>query len=183
MQKVFVLRTESFPSGGEALLSERLKRWGISAEVRVADQSRGSLGLTASTDEGVDLQVRSEAKYRYPVLLLAGPDDQVADLARRIEPDVWSRDELLLEVTATDPPDASLLVPLALTTEELDEVTVEVLLRALEADAVEHRRQALVAISMVPALAFMPALTLNERREPDPELRAMTRRVISMCGG
>ncbi len=181
MQKVYVLRCASFPRNTRQLAAEWLERWQVAMEPEFEERADGGLLVALTTSEAVQLQLRFEPKYRYPVVRLHGPDAPVARFARTVESDAWSHHELLLQVTKSDPPDASLLVPLALATEELNKIIVEILLRALEASSEESRRHALTAISLVPALAFAPALRVSEQRESDPALRAMTRRVLALC--
>ncbi len=182
MQKVFALRTAPFSRLEMTQVAELLARWGVDEEpADVGQPGRDSSAFSLTTSKGVHVMVRSEAEYKYPVLLLSGSDVEVNVLGRRMKSDVWSREELLIQATETDPPDASLLVPVALVTEVLDEPTVEILIRALEADSVEHRRQAITAISFVPALAFAPALLVHQRREKDARLQKMSQRVLAMC--
>lgn len=183
MHRVLVLRTEPYAGDVEQLVAKIGRRWGLRLRPALHRLPDGGAFVEFTGPSDVKAQLRQEPQYPYPLLRLDGPDNLVAGLAEMMEPDLLSRQELLVEMAQRDPPEASLLVLLALVTEELDQTTVEIFVRALESSDREHRRQALTAISLVPALAFAPALILAQQRETDPTLRLVATRVLAMCEG
>ncbi|MCR9162468.1 MAG: hypothetical protein ACE37F_19475 [Nannocystaceae bacterium] len=140
----------------------------------------GQTILHSRSDEG-RLRFFSEPDYPYVILNVAGSERFVDAVSAGCAQDVWTRDELLLKLSQTDPPVSSLLVTVAMFTEVLDHETVEFFVRALESSDITTRKQAVVAISLVPALAFSPALRVVMEAEEDPRLRRMISNVLQMC--
>jgi len=178
---VLALRTPT--SAGVSVESSltTLGRWGLSS--RGHDEARREDGGYQVVHRCATAQAQFlvEPGHPYVLVRLVGDEEVLSEVSARAKADVWERDGLLRAMTQTDPPDASLLVTVALVTEQLDEETVEFFIRALEAGDAQTRKQAIVAISLVPALAFAPALRIAASRETDKRLGRMLANVLEAC--
>src|SRR5690606_5630825 len=146
-----------------------LDKWNVTLSESPArhERANGGVLVVAAGHGELVVQLILEPAHPHAMVRVEGADSAVAELTMRAAHDVWSRNELMIRLTASDPPDSALLVPVALITEALDHPTVEIFLRALESDERSTRTQAIMAISLVPALAFAPALAVALERETD----------------
>lgn len=184
LERIYALRT---PAPSELSL-ERSRgmaiRWGCAVVESTCDlRDNGGQTIVHRCSDGGALLFFSEPTHPYVVSRISGEAPFVDDVSCRCSADVWTRDELLVMLTRTDPPVASLLVTVAMVTDVLDLETVEFFVRALEASDASTRKEAIVAISLVPAVAFAPALRVALGKERDPKLSAMIQNVLRMCEG
>jgi len=159
-----------------------IQSWGATPkDISEVRRSNGGCTVSCAMLGGGELQFLMEPENPYVLVRIFGEADFVDDIVARAADDVWMRDEILLQLTRTDPPDSSLLVTVALLSDALDEQSVEIFLRALEAKDLKTRKQAVVAVSFVPALVFAPALRVLLASERESSVRALAENVLVMC--